>query len=59
MICYYLVGGGGGGDAGFATCEGIRTPEFEESRMKQIFAVKFGILGFGIWNTAQGIQESH
>ena len=60
----FLLGRGGGGEGGFATCKGMRIPEFEkiflvESRIKQIFALKFGILGFGIWNTAKGIQESH
>ena len=33
-----------------AQCKGIQIPESEK-----VLLVKSGILGFGIWNTAQGI----
>ena len=33
-----------------ALCKGIQIPESEK-----VLLVKSGILGFGIWNTAQGI----
>ena len=36
----------------FALCKGIRIPE-----CKKFLLVESGILGFGIWNTAQGIRN--